>query len=132
MDTLTATEATKNAIENSVTWYISDKMQDASIAIATKKFLTNENRLVYLTRCSVASSSIPRIKVQIFDRVPGGVHEVGYQLFDDHRLVKYENAMIFGNKPQAPVRDGLVDVPEAEAQTVLSIVNALQQARQTL
>jgi hypothetical protein len=128
-----ATDASKTALENSVAWFLADKLQDASTPIATKKFLTNENRLVYLTKCTVASAGVPRIKVQVFDRVAGGVHESGYQLFADHRLVKYDNAMIFGNKPgeQAGGRENQ-DVTDAEAVQVIALVNSLGQARQTL
>ncbi len=127
-----ASDATKTALENSVSWFLADKLQDASTPIATKKFLTNENRLVYLTKCMVASAAVPRVKIQVFDRVEGGVHESGYQLFGDHRLVKYNNAMIFGSKPGEQAADESNDVSEAEANQVVALVNSLGHARQTL
>jgi hypothetical protein len=128
-----ATEATKTAIENSVTWFLSDKMQDASVSIATKKYLTNTNQLVYLTRCVVAESSVAKIKVQVLHRVQGGVHETGYQLFNDHRLMKYQNDMIFGTKAGTAANGDIsTEVTEEEAQQVLQLVNTLGQARQTL
>lgn len=128
-----ATEATKTALENSVTWFLQDKIQDASIPIATKKYLTNTNQLVYLTKCNVAESSVPKIKVQILVRVAGGIHEIGYQLFADHHLTKYENEMIFGkNQGATAAGDKEVDVSEPELQSVIQLVNTLGTARQTL
>ena len=127
-----ATEPTKTALENSVSWFLQDKLQDASIPIATKKYLTNENKLIYLTRCNVADSSVPRVKVQVFERVQGGVHESGYQLFGDHRFMKYVNEMIFGNQPGTAAGDKSEEVSEKEAGEVLAMVNSLGSARQTL
>ncbi|MDB5178571.1 MAG: hypothetical protein JWN01_514 [Patescibacteria group bacterium] len=127
-----ATEVTKTTLENSVNWFLADKLQNASTPIATKKYLTNQNVLVYLTSCNVAELSIPRVKVQVLSRVPGGVHEVGYQLFGDHRLEKYNNDMIFGTKPGSAAGDQSVPVYEPEAQELLALVNGLGQAQQTL
>jgi hypothetical protein len=125
-------EATKTALENSVNWFLADKMQDPSTIIATKKFLTNNNVLIYLTHCNVAETSVPRVKVQIFNRVAGGVRELGYQLFGDHRLMKYTNEMIFGTAPGTAAGDKLEQVSEQEAAQVLATVNTLASARQTL
>ena len=77
----TATEQTKTALENSVGWFLADKIQDAVTPIATKKYLTNDNLLIYLTHCNVAEVSVPRVKVQVFTRVSGGIREEGFQLF---------------------------------------------------
>jgi hypothetical protein len=132
MNTAAATEATKTALENSVSWFLSDKLQDAATPIVTKKYLTNRNELVYLTRCNVAESSVPKVKVQVFERVNGGVREVGHQLYSDHRFVKYTNEMIFGTQPGTAAGDQMTDVPEEEAQDLLKLVNSLGNARQTL
>jgi hypothetical protein len=127
-----ATEETKNTIENTVNWYLADKLQDPATTIATKKYLTNENKLVYLTHCNVAELSVPRIKVQLFDRVDGGVKEMVYQIFSDHRMTKSVNEMIFGT--QAGTASGNVseEVSEQEAAELVLVINALTQARQTL
>ena len=127
-----ATEATKTAIENSVAWFLADKVQDAHTPIVTKKYLTNENVLVYLTQCTVAETNVPRYKVQVFNRVDGGVREVGYQLFPDHRLTQYVNEMIFGTQTGTAAGDKTRDVTETEAAQVLTLINSLGNARQTL
>lgn len=127
-----ATEPTKTALENSVGWFLADKLQDASTPIATKKFLTSDNQLIYLTRCNVAETSVPRVKVQVFMRVDGGVHETGYQLFGDHRLAKYVNEMIFGTTPGTASGNQQEEVSENEAAKLLELVNGLVNARQTL
>jgi hypothetical protein len=133
MDTTTpATEPTKNAIENSVSWFLSDKLQDAGSPIATKKYLTPDNQLIYLTHCNVPESSIPKVKVQRFVRVDHGVKEIGYQLFSDHRFVKYVNEMIFGTQANTPSGNQTEEVSEAEASEILNLVNSLTSARQTL
>jgi hypothetical protein len=132
MNSEPATEATKTSVENSVNWFLADKVQDASTPIAAKKYLTSTNQLVYLTKTSVSEPSVPKIKVQVLIRVAGGVLETGYQLFSDHRLTKYQNEMIFGTKPGAAVSDKPSDVTEDEAQELLKLVNGLGQARQTL
>lgn len=127
-----AQEATKNAIENTVTWYLSDKLTDASMPIATKKYLTTDNKLVYLTRCNVAETTVPRIKVQVLERVQGGVSEVGYQIFADHRMTKYHNEMIFGGNASTPDGSKTEDVSEAEAGRLRDLLESLREARQTL
>jgi hypothetical protein len=126
-----ATEEVKTAIENSVSWYLADKLRDATVSIAVKKYLTSNNLLVYLTRCNVAETSIPRVKVQILQRVDGGIHESSYQLYGDHRLEKAQNDMIFGIEKAS---DGSKSetVTESEAHQLLELVNSLQNARQTL
>jgi hypothetical protein len=53
-------------------------------------------------------------------------------LFGDHRLMKYENAMIFGTEPTGAAGDKMEAVSEAEAAQVLEMVNSLANARQTL
>lgn len=133
-DIALASEETKTNLENSVTWYLNDKLSDATTTIATKKYLTHNNQLVYLTRCNVAELSVPRIKVQILHRVHGGVYETGYQLFGDHRLEKYTNAMLFGEESSTGT-DAVVNKPvtDDEAKTVLQLIASLQtDARQTM
>jgi hypothetical protein len=127
-----ASEASKNTIENTVNWYLADKLQDPIITIATKKYLTNENKLIYLTHCNVAELSVPRIKVQIFERVEGGVRETGYQIFSDHRMTKLVNEMVFGTRPNTATGNASEEVSETEAAALILEVNALTQARQTL
>jgi len=126
-----ASEEVKTALENSVSWYLADKLHDATVSIAVKKYLTSNNLLVYITRCNVAETSVPRIKVQILQRVDGGIHESSYQLYSDHRLEKTQNDMIFGTEKSS---DGSNNEPvnDAEAQQLLELVNSLQNARQTL
>jgi hypothetical protein len=127
-----ATEDQKNTIENTVNWFLADKLQDPATTIATKKYLTNENKLVYLTHCNVAELSVPRIKVQLFDRVDGGVRELVYQIFSDHRMTKAVNEMIFGTQPGTASGNVSEEVSEKEAGELVLIINALTQARQTL
>ncbi|GAC1368899.1 MAG: hypothetical protein NVSMB39_0150 [Candidatus Saccharimonadales bacterium] len=127
-----ATEETKNAIENAVNWFLADKLQDPATTIATKKYLTNENKLIYITHCNVAELSVPRIKVQLFERVEGGVRELAYQIFSDHRMNKVVNEMIFGNKSGTADGNSSEEVSQEEAAALSAEVNALAQARQTL
>lgn len=131
-ETVPATEATKTALENSVSWFLADRLQEAGAPIATKKYLTPDNQLIYLTHCNVAEQSIPKIKVQRFVRVDRGVRETGYQLFGDHRLLKYVNEMIFGSQANTPAGNETTEVDETEAAELLNLVNSLTTARQTL
>ena len=127
-----ASEATKNAIENAISWYLADKLHDATVSIATKKYLTSNNLLVYITRCNVSETNIPRVKVQVLQRVSGGVHESSYQLYGDHRLEKSQNDMPFGTEGGASDGSQVETVTETEGQQLLELVNSLQTARQTL
>ncbi len=127
-----ATEATKTSLENSVSWFLADKLQDATASIVTKKYLTSKNELVYLIRCNVAEASVPRVKVQVFVRVDGGVRETGYQLFGDHRFLKYQNEMIFGTTAGTAAGDRTEEVTDSEALELIALVNGLGSARQTL
>ncbi len=130
-NTSPATEATKNTIENTVNWFLADKLQDPAVTIATRKFSTNDNLLVYLTHCNVAETSVPRIKVQVFKRVPGGVQETGFQIFSDHRMTKFTNEMIFGNNPGTRADKENEEVTETEAGELVALINSLTEARQT-
>ncbi len=124
-----ATDETKTTVENRVTWYLQDKLRDHSVMIATQKYLTSANLLVYLTRCNVAEPSVPRIKIQVLNRVEGGVHETGYQLYGDHRLERYENDMIFGAAADQVPTAEVVAVTEREAKVLLQLLDNLQAAR---
>ena len=126
-----ASEATKNIIENTVNWYLADKLLDPVITIATKKYLTSDNLLVHITHCNVAEISVPRIKVQVFERVPGGVREKGYQIFSDHRMTKNLNEMIFGTKAGTSTGDFTGEATEQEAAQLVALLNTLAEARQT-
>ena len=126
-----ASEATKNIIENTVNWYLADKLSDPVITIATKKYLTSDNLLVHITHCNVAEISVPRIKVQVFERVPGGVREKGYQIFSDHRMTKNLNEMIFGTKAGTSTGDFTGEATEQEAAQLVVLLNSLTEARQT-
>ena len=127
-----ASEATKDTIENTVNWFLADKLLDPVITIATKKYLTNENVLVHITHCNVAEVSVPRIKVQVFERVDGGVRETGYQIFSDHRMTKNVNEMIFGIKAGSAPVDPSGEVSEQEATKLVQLLTSLSEARQTL
>ena len=130
---MNATEDDKTALENLVSWYLADKLDTATTAIATVKFLTNNNLLVYLTRCNVAEVTIPQVKVQVFQRVDGGVNETGYQLYADHHFDKYTNNMIFGTAPEGSTPTTSSPVTDEESKNLLVLVNSLQtEARQTL
>ena len=127
-----ATETTKTDIENVVRWFLSDKLQDASVPIATKKFLTRDNVLVYLTHCNVAELTVARIKVQVSERVEGGVRQTDYQIFSDHRMMKTVNEMIFGTQPGTATGNDSEEVGEEEAAKVAALIRSLTEARQTL
>jgi hypothetical protein len=125
-----ATDSTKTAVENAVAWYLNDKLSTGAM-VATQKYLTFDNRLIYLTKSSVAEPAIATVKVQLFERVTGGVNETGYQIYGDHRMEKYRNAMIFGTAPSAP-DTAAEPVTEAEAKRVLDLVSALQTSARAL
>lgn len=129
MDSAPAEEAAKNQLENNVNWYLADKLAEVGTTIATKKFITPDNVLVYLTRCNMSEAAIPVIKVQVFQRIDGGVHERSYQLYTDHRLERTDNEMIFGDAANGA--DGSIASPvtAAEANELLTLITSLQQAR---
>jgi hypothetical protein len=119
-----ATDQTKLAIENAVTWYLHEKLGGAGVSIATQKYLTNDNRLIYLTKCTVVEPAVPTIKIQVLERVDGGVHETGYQIYEDLRFEKYQTAMIFGTASGTADTSGQ-PVSETEAQELIALLAAL-------
>jgi hypothetical protein len=60
------------------------------------------------------------------------VRETGYQLFGDHKFIKYNNDMIFGSTAATASGDETQEVTEPEAGQLLALVNSLGDARQTL
>jgi hypothetical protein len=130
-DETLATEDAKTTLENTVSWYLGDKLNNSAAVIATNKYLTSDNLLVYLTRCNVAELSVPRIKIQVLQRVDGGVHETGYQIYGDHRFEKYQNDMVFGAPPDGSPSESATNAPvtQAEAGQLIELVNGLQTAR---
>jgi hypothetical protein len=128
-----ATEATKTTLENSVSWFLAEKLAGTTMPIVTNKYITGDNVLIYLTRCEVADISAPRIKVQILKRVDGGIYEANYQLFSDHKLTRTDNNMIFGAASQSgPADQSPIEVSETEAQALITTVNGLTSARPAL
>lgn len=129
-DVVLTSEQSKTQIENIVTWLLADRASNAPIA--TKKYMTNNNLLVYLTLVSMPEANAPRLKIQVLQRVDRGVHETGYQLYGDHRFEKYENDMIFGTEASGADGSKSTPVAEEETQLLLQLLNSLQTARQTL
>jgi len=127
-----ATEPTKTALENAVYVLLADRMATSTMPITTKKYLTNDNHLVYLTQCNVAESAIPRVRVQVLKRVDGGVHETSYALYADQRLELSENPMIFGETSQPRSDDTPKSVDEATAQALVDMIGQLPEAQQGL
>ncbi|MEO7617561.1 MAG: hypothetical protein ABIS59_01845 [Candidatus Saccharibacteria bacterium] len=128
-----ATEATKATLENNVSWFLSEKLAASNMPIATNKYITGDNVLIYITKCNVSDASAPRIKVQVLKRITGGVHESSYQLFNDQRLTRTDNQMIFGAAEAGTPTDlPPADVTESEAQELIKTVNALSEARTAL
>lgn len=127
-----ATAETKTALENSITWMLGERLGVAPAPIVTSKYMTSNNLLVQLTSCAMPELSVPRLKVQVYQRVTGGVHETGYNLYGDHRLAKYENDMIFGSGKGGDDGSTTEPVTEEEAQQLLGLVNGLGNARQTV
>lgn len=127
-----ATETTKTALENAVYALLADRMASNTMPITTKKYLTNDNNLVYLTQCSVAESAIPQVRVQVLKRVDGGVHETNYSLYADQRLESSENPMLFGKSGQPRNEDAPISVDEATAQALVEMVGKLPEAQQGL
>ncbi len=102
------------------------------MSIASKKYLTSRNELVYLTLCMVPSPTIPRLRVQLSIRVEGGVREEAYALYSDHRLEKSVNEMIFGRPAVAPpASDNPQPVDEDELLRVMSLLESLGPEHQT-
>ena len=127
-----ATEPTKTALENAVYALLADRMSGSMMPIITKKYLTNDNQLVYLTQCNVAESAIPRVRVQILKRVDGGVHETSYALYADQRLESSENPMIFGEAGQPRDEEAPASVDETTARAVVDLIGQLPNAQQGL
>ena len=128
-----ASEATKATIENNVSWYLGDKLAASNMPLVTNKYITSDNVLVYITKCNVSESYAPRIKVQVLKRTNGGVHESSFQLFNDQRLTRTDNNMIFGAaEPGMPTDISPVDVTDAEAQELIVLINLLKDARTAL
>lgn len=123
-----AADATKTALENAIYGLIDDVSAVPTTPITTKKYLTGDNRLVYLTLCSVTESSMPRVRVQVLSRVEGGVHETNFALFTDRRFEVSQNPMIFGSSATQTVEPAAT-VDEATAQQLLSLIGHLPDAQ---
>lgn len=127
-----ASDSTKTALENAVYALLADRMAGSSMPITTKKYLTNDNNLVYLTQCNVAETAIPRVRVQVLKRVAGGVHETNYSLYVDQRLESTENPMIFGEANQTRSDETPKSVDDATAVALIEMIGKLPEAQQRL
>lgn len=132
MDQVPASEEIKNQLENQVLFLIGSSDSTTAAAIITKKYLTGENQFVYLTRTAITTASIPSIKVQVFSRVDGGVHEKGYLLYHDHRFERYDNAMIFGQNQAPDTSSANAPVSQAEAAELAQLLSTLGPQNQRL
>ncbi len=132
METVAATEETKTALENTVSNLLAEKLAASTTSIASGKYLTADNELVYVTSCFIPGISTPRIRVQLFARVKDGVHEDSYALYADHRLERTSNDMIFGRRQEAPSPETPQPVSEEELTTLLSLLATLGPENQTL
>lgn len=122
-----ATTAQKNYLQERVLILISDtyKIVPPGTTVQAKRYLTNDNQFVYLTHSQANTPMVAPIKIQVFQRVDGGVRETIYRLYGDHRLTRETNLMIFGQAPDSPQVDQANDVTEDEAATLCTIVDSL-------
>jgi len=127
-----ASDSTKTDLENAVYALLADRMAGSSMPITTKKYLTNDNNLVYLTQCNVAETAIPRVRVQVLKRVDGGVHETNYSLYVDQRLESTENPMIFGEAGQTRSDEAPKSVDDTTAKALIEMIGKLPEAEQRL
>jgi hypothetical protein len=93
-----------------------------STPILTKKFATHDNRLIYVTQCGVAESAVPKLRVQIFERITGGVEETSYALYTDGRFERTDNPMLFTERQVKPDLAPPVTVDETETQSLIKLV----------
>ena len=124
MDQVPASEEIKDQLENQAVFLLGDSGSATVTAINTKKFLTADNQFVYLTRSTITTDTIPSIKFQVFRRVEGGVHEIGYLLYHDHRFEKYDNPMIFGQNASDQT-SAAAPVSQAEAEQLMQLLASL-------
>lgn len=133
METAQATEASKTQLENIVSGLVSDKLSSSTVSIASKKYLTRDNELVYVTLCLMSGATIPRIRVQVFHRVENGVREEAFALYGDHRLEKTGNDMIFGRRTEGPSASAApIPVSEEELGRIIALLSSLGPENQTL
>jgi len=115
-------EATLMSLENQAYALLSDRSVAMATPIVTKKFATNDNRLIYVTQCSIAESAVPKLRIQTFERIAGGVMETSYALYSDRRFERTDNPMIFTERKVKPELAPPVAISEAEAQQLLALI----------
>lgn len=121
-----ATTPQKNRLQDHVVALINDTYQATSAAaVQSKRYLTGDNRFVYLTYSHVQTPEIAPIKIQVFQRVDGGVKETIYRLYSDQRLTCEHNDMIFGQMPDKPQEGPAHPVTESEATDLCATIDSL-------
>ena len=118
-------EATLMSLENRAYALLSDRSVAMATPIVTKKFATNDNRLIYVTQCTVAESAVPNLRIQTFERVTGGVMERSYALYADRRFERTDNPMIFTERNVKSELAPPVAITENEAVQLLALVEHL-------
>ena len=118
-------EATLMSLENLASSILDDRSMTMATPITTKKYLTGDNRLVYLTRCTVAESAVPNLRIQIFERIHGGVRETSYALFTDRRFEQTVNPMIFSDRPGPGEMPKPTPVDESTAESLIEFIGRL-------
>jgi len=118
-------EATLMNLQNLASSLLDDRSVAMATPILTRKFATHDNRLIYLTQCSIAESAVPNLRIQIFARVPGGVEENSYALYADGRFERTDNPMIFDQRHVKPELAPPSPVSENEAQGLIQLIQHL-------
>jgi hypothetical protein len=121
----TVTEATLSRLENTASALLSNDSVIMNTPIITKKYQTQDNRLVYLTECNIAEIAVPRLRVQILERVDGGVNETSYALYADQRFECTKNPMIFGDTSGPAETSTPTAVDEDTAEWLIQLIQSL-------
>ena len=116
-------ETTLMSLENLASMVLDDRSLAVATPITTKKYLTGDNRLVYLTRCTVAESAVPKLRIQIFERIHGGVRETSYALY--RRFEQTINLMIFSDRPGQEEMPTPTPVDESTAASLIEFIDRL-------
>jgi hypothetical protein len=120
-------EATLIQLENATNAILDDRSEAMATPITTKKYLTRDNRLVYLTKCTVAESAVPNLRIQIFERIHDGVRETSYALFADRRFEQTINLMLFSERPGPGEMPKPTPVDESTALSLIDFVGRLSE-----
>jgi hypothetical protein len=112
-------------ISDVVSALLAAKLEELSAPTATRKFVTPDTGMIYITYSPGAEGADPKAIIKIVQRVVGGLQDTTYRLYADSRFYVDNQVKLFGGTDKADTAIKPVPADDKTTQWVLDLITSL-------